>query len=156
MAGWSGLQRTAQWLGKRLPPWLDWSLASTWQSWPRYLLWWDWQIFFVEEQSTSTQQQVLRWWNKKHNINSCLCLPSSFFLMSSLAGVSSDWRYFRWSWSIFSHSSVVKLSLIFKLFTVDFTKEKLPQRLASWISCGFLFDHYDISFLLLQIESHCY
>ena len=55
-------------------------------------------------------------WNRSIVNTSLLainCQPSSFFLMSSLAGVSSDWRYLRWSWSIFSQSSEVKLSLIF-------------------------------------------
>ena len=39
--------------------------------------------------------------------------PSSFFLISSLLGVSSDCKYLRWSWSILSHSSEVSDSLMF-------------------------------------------
>ena len=47
------------------------------------------------------------------HLNFILYSPSSFFLISSLTGVSSDWRYLRWSWSTFSHSSEVRDSLMF-------------------------------------------
>ena len=141
MAGLSGWRRIAQLLGRRWRLWWDWSPASTWLSWPRYLQCWGWQTFFAEERWRDTQQQVLTSSNiykqhchchwTRHNLTNCS--PSSFFLMSSLAGVSSDWRYFRWSWSIFSQSSEVRFSLIFMLVLAGLALLRLFSTTWRWM-----------------------